>query len=59
MPRHGNRWKDLTGMRFCKVIRQTCSDGLITKQQKRTLIGQAKYGDLQAAMRGLQTIMER
>ena len=59
MPRDSGRWKDLTGMRFCKVIRHTCSDMLITKQQKRTLIGQAKNGDLQAAMRGLQTIMER
>lgn len=45
--------------RFCKVVSQAYRDDLLTKQQAKTLIGQAKHGDLQSALRGLQTIMER
>ena len=44
---------------FCKVVSQASHDGLLSRQQAKTLIGQAKSGDLKAAMRGLRTLMER
>lgn len=44
---------------FCKVVSQAGVDGLLSRQQAKTLIGQAKSGQLQAAKRGLQTIMNR
>lgn len=44
---------------FCKVVAQACHCGLLSKQQAKTLMGQAKHGELGAAKRGLQTIMER
>lgn len=44
---------------FCKVVSKACKDGLLTVQQAKTLIGQAKRGELTSAMRGLQTIAER
>lgn len=44
---------------FCKVISQASYDGLLSRQQAKTLIGQAKSGQLKAAMMGLQTIMNR
>lgn len=44
---------------FCKVVSQARHDGLLTRQQASTLMGQAKNGQLRAAMKGLQTTMER
>lgn len=44
---------------FCKVVSQASADGLLSRQQAKTLIGQAKGGQLEAAKRGLQTIMNR
>lgn len=44
---------------FCKVVSQAAHDKLLNRQQAKTLIGQAKSGDLKAAMMGLRTLMER
>ena len=44
---------------FCKVVSQASHDGLLSRQQAKTLIGQAKNGHLESAKKGLQTIMER
>lgn len=44
---------------FCRAVNQACRDGLLSWQQARTLMGQAKHGDLCAAMQGLETIMRR
>ena len=44
---------------FCKAVSQACVDGLMSRQQAKTLIGQAKHGDLRGAMRGLTTIAGR
>ena len=44
---------------FCKVVSQACRDGLVSRQEAKTLIGQAKHGDMDGALRGLSTLMER
>lgn len=44
---------------FCRVVAQASHDGLLSKQQAKTLIGQAKSGRLRAAMKGLGTILNR
>lgn len=44
---------------FCKVVSQANHDGLLSRQQTKTLIGQAKNGQLQEAKIGLQTITNR
>lgn len=44
---------------FCKAVRACQQRGDITKQQARTLIGQAKAGDLSGAMRGVERIYSR
>lgn len=44
---------------FSRVVSQASHDGLLSRQQAKTLIGQAKSGQMQAAMKGLQTIMNR
>ena len=40
-----------------RIIRQNA--GRLTRQQVRTLRGQALAGDAQGAMRGLETILKR
>lgn len=47
----GKRTKDL-----CKVIAECVKRGELTKQQGRTLMGQAKHGDYAGAMRGIERI---
>lgn len=44
---------------FCKAVSQASHDGLLSRQQAKTIIGQAKSGQLQAAKTGLQTVMNR
>ena len=44
---------------FCKTVAQASKYGLLTKQQAKTLMGQAKHGDLGGAMVGLQRVMGR
>jgi hypothetical protein len=44
---------------FCKVISACVKRGELSKQQGRTLIGQAKHGDLSGAMRGVERIYTR
>ena len=44
---------------FCKAVSQACVDGLMSRQQAKTLIGQAKHGDLDGAKRGVMTLMGR
>lgn len=44
---------------LCKVIAQAHKDNLINRQQAKTLMGQAKQGQPDAAMRGLKTIIDR
>ena len=44
---------------FCKAVRACMQRGEITTQQARTLIGQAKHGDLAGAMRGVERIYSR
>lgn len=51
--------REMRAKEFCKAVAQACHDGLLTKQQAKTLIGQAKHDDLKAAMMGLQTLVER
>lgn len=43
--------------RFLKVLRPY--QHILTKQQMKTLKGQACSGDVQEALRGLNTILER
>lgn len=50
-------WRDVKA--FCKVVSKACSDGILSRQQAKTLIGQAKHGDLEGAMRGVLTLMGR
>jgi hypothetical protein len=50
----GKRTKDL-----CKVIAECVKRGKLTKQQGKTLIGQAKHGDYAGAMRGIERIHSR
>lgn len=38
---------------FCRVVRECVRAGDLTRQQGRTLMGQAKSGDLKGALRGL------
>lgn len=44
---------------FSRFIRACEERGELTKQQRRTLIGQAKHGDLQGAYRGMQRLLSR
>lgn len=44
---------------FCKVVKACQQRGEITRQQARTLIGQAKHGDLSGAMRGVERMYSR
>lgn len=44
---------------FCIAVRAAESRGELTKQQRRTLEGQAKKGDLTGAYKGLQSIYAR
>ena len=44
---------------FCKVVSEACEKGMLTAQQGKTLVGQAKSGDYDAAMKGLKTIADR
>ena len=50
----GKRTKDL-----CEVIAECVKRGELTKQQGRTLIGQAKHGDYAGAMKGIERIYSR
>ena len=50
----GKRTKDL-----CKVIAECVRRGELTKQQGKTLMGQAKYGDYAGAMKGIERIYSR
>lgn len=43
----------------CKVISACVQRGELTKQQGKTLMGQAKHGDYAGAMRGLERIYSR
>lgn len=44
---------------FCKVVRACQQRGEITRQQARTIMGQARHGDLAGAMRGVERIYNR
>ena len=50
----GKEVKDL-----CKVISECVRRGELTRQQGKTLMGQAKHGDYAGAMRGLERIYSR
>lgn len=50
----GKQTKDL-----CKCIAECVRRGELTKQQGKTLIGQAKHGDLAGTMRGIERIYGR
>ena len=50
----GKQVKDL-----CRVISACVRRGELTKQQGKTLIGQAKHGDYVGAMRGIERIYGR
>lgn len=43
----------------CKAIRDLMRRGELTKQQGRTLMGQAKHGDYAGAMKGIERIYNR
>lgn len=43
----------------CKAIRDLVRRGELTKQQGKTLIGQAKHGDYAGAMKGIERIYSR
>lgn len=45
--------------RLCRVVRAAERRGELTKQQALTIMGQAKHGDPEGAMRGLQRLYER
>lgn len=44
---------------FCRCVRECVRRGELTRQQGRTLMGQAKHGDLAGALRGLRRLYER
>ncbi len=44
---------------FCKDVSGKASSGIISRKQAKTIIGQAKSGDLDAAMRGLLRLTVR
>lgn len=44
---------------LCKAIAACCERGEITKQQAKTLQGQAKHGHPETALAGLKTIYDR
>lgn len=44
---------------FCKAVKACQQRGEITTQQARTLIGQAKHGDIAGAMRGIERMYSR
>ena len=44
---------------FCKAVRERQRKGEITKQQARTIMGQAKAGDIEGAARGLERACKR
>jgi len=44
---------------FCKAVSQASHDGLLSRQQAKTLMGQAKHGDYAGAMRGIERIYSR
>lgn len=44
---------------FCKCVSNLVKNGDITRQQGKTLTGQAKHGDIEAAFKGLMTITGR
>ncbi len=50
----GKQVKDL-----CMVISECVRRGELTKQQGKTLMGQAKHGDYAGAMRGIERIYSR
>lgn len=50
----GKQTKDL-----CKVIAECVKRGDLTRQQGRTLMGQAKSGDCSGAMRGIERMFSR
>lgn len=50
----GKQVKDL-----CRVIAACVQRGELTKQQGKTLMGQAKHGDYAGAMRGLERMYNR
>lgn len=43
----------------CKAIAECVKRGELTSQQGKTLMGQAKHGDYEGAMRGLERIYRR
>ena len=50
----GKQTKDL-----CRCISSCVKRGELTKQQGKTLMGQAKHGDYAGAMRGIERIYSR
>lgn len=50
----GKQTKDL-----CRVIAACVKRGELTKQQGKTLMGQAKHGDYAGAMRGIERVYRR
>ena len=44
---------------LCRVISACVKRGELTKQQGKTLVGQAKSGDYDGALRGLERIYSR
>ena len=50
----GKQVKDL-----CRVIAECVKRGELTKQQGKTLMGQAKHGDYAGATRGIERIYSR
>lgn len=44
---------------LCRAVRAAERRGELTRQQARTIMGQAKHGDPEGAMRGLQRLYER
>ena len=45
--------------RFCKTVSGARREGFIDRQQAKTLIGQAKHGDIEGARRGLIALTRR
>lgn len=50
----GKQVKDL-----CRCIAECVKRGELTRQQGKTLMGQAKHGDYAGAMRGIERIYSR
>ena len=50
-------WKQVKDL--CKVIAECVKRGELTKQQGKTLMGQAKHGDYAGAMSGIERIYSR